>query len=453
MDKILIVDDEQNIIESISMILKSEGYETESCLSGAEAINKVKNSEYDLILLDIKMPRMDGIEVLEKIMEINSRQVVIMISGHGTIDTAVEALKKGAYNFLQKPLPDLYELKLTIKNAVEFKKSRDELIRVRKDLIETYKIVGSSEKIRNAVDLVKKFSKVNSNVLVTGESGTGKELAARLIHLYSDKADKPFVEISSANLSEEKTDLELFGGIEDGNFIKGKFELAEGGTIFLDEISNLTGEVQSKLLKVLETNKIMRLGTNIEIHLNARFIFASNRDLLEEVKSGNLREDFFHRINVFRIDLPALREIPEDIQQLTEYFAKKFCTENNIPVKKFSKSAIDLLLSLRWAGNARELKNLVERLIISVDKKVIEYEDIEIPGSRHLKEFSELFNKNMTLNDFQNESEKIFLLKMLNDYKYNISQTADALKIQRSHLYKLLTKYDIPTPKKRSGTS
>ncbi|HAY33916.1 MAG TPA: sigma-54 dependent transcriptional regulator [Ignavibacteria bacterium] len=453
MDKILIVDDEENIIESISMILKSEGYETESCLSGAEAINKVKNSEYDLILLDIKMPRMDGIEVLEKIMEINSRQVVIMITGHGTIETAVEAIKKGAYNFLQKPLPDLYELKLIVKNAVEFKKSRDELIRVRKDLIETYKIVGSSEKIRNAVDLVKKFSKVNSNVLVTGESGTGKELAARLIHLYSDKADKPFIEISSANLPEEKTDLELFGGIEDGNFIKGKFELAEGGTIFLDEISNLTGEVQSKLLKVLETNKIMRLGTNIEIHLNARFIFASNRDLLEEVKSGNLREDFFHRINVFRIDLPALREIPEDIQQLTEYFAKKFCTENNIPVKKFSKSAIDLLLSLRWAGNARELKNLVERLIISVDKKVIEYEDIEIPGSRHLKEFSELFNKNMTLNDFQNESEKIFLLKMLNDYKYNISQTADALKIQRSHLYKLLTKYDIPTPKKRSGTS
>ncbi|HQY51898.1 MAG TPA: sigma-54 dependent transcriptional regulator [Ignavibacteria bacterium] len=453
MDKILIIDDEQSIIDSISMILESEGYETEGCQSGEEAIKKVKKSDYDLILLDIKMPKMDGLEVLEKITEINNRHVVIMISGHGTIETAVEAIRKGAYNFLQKPLPDLYELKLIIKNAIDFKKSREELIRIRKELIEIYKIVGQSEKIKNALELIRKFSAVNSNLLITGESGTGKELAAKLIHLYSDKSDKPFIEISSANLSEEKIDLELFGGIEDGNFVKGKFELAEGGTIFLDEISNLSEEVQSKLLKVIETNKITRIGTNIEIHLNARFIFASNKDLLEEVKSNNLREDFYHRINVFRIELPALREIPEDIKELTEYFAKKFCDENNIPLKSFSKSAIDLFLSLRWAGNVRELKNIVERLIISVDKKVIEYEDIEIPGSRHLKEFSELFNKNMTLNDFQNESEKIFLLKMLNDYKYNISQTADALKIQRSHLYKLLTKYEIPTPKKRTSGS
>ncbi|MBS1517617.1 MAG: sigma-54-dependent Fis family transcriptional regulator [Bacteroidetes bacterium] len=453
MDKILIIDDEKSIIDSIAMILESEGYETEGSLSGADAIRKMKTNDYDLILLDIKMPEMDGIEVLEKIMEINKHHVVIMISGHGTIETAVEAIRKGAYNFLQKPLPDLYELKLIIRNAIDYKKSRDELIRVRKDQLELYKIVGSSEKLKSALELVKKFSQINSNVLITGESGTGKELAARLIHLYSDKSGKAFVEISSANLPEENTDLELFGGIENGNFIKGKFELAEGGTIFLDEISNLSEEVQSKLLKVIESNKITRIGTNIELHLNARFIFASNRDLLEEVKSGNLREDFYHRINVFRIQLPALREIPEDINELVEYFTKKFCLENNIPVKKFSKSAIDLFLSLRWAGNVRELKNLVERLIISVDKKVIEYEDIEIPGSRHLKEFSELFNRNMTLNDFQNESEKIFLLKMLNDYKYNITQTADALKIQRSHLYKLLTKYDIPTPKKRTGTS
>ncbi|MDQ3193854.1 MAG: sigma-54 dependent transcriptional regulator [Bacteroidota bacterium] len=448
MDKLLIVDDEQSIIDSISMVLGDEKYDIDFSLNGMNAVEKVKHTEYDLIILDIKMPRMDGIEVLDRMMEINKNLVVIMISGHGTIETAVEAIRKGAHNFLQKPLPDLHELKLTIKNAIEYKKSKDEVKRLRKEFKEANRIIGSSDKIRNVLELITKFSKINSNVLITGESGTGKELVARQIHSESERADKPFIELNSANLSEDKIDRELFGLIENNNYVKGKFEQADGGTIFFDEISNLSIEVQSKLLNAIDTNKITVSGSNVDIYPDVRFIFATNKNLSEEVEDRKFRDDFYHRINVLKINLPSLREIPDDISQLVDYFSQKFGNENSIHKKVFSDNAKNLFLSFRWPGNVRELKNVVERLIITVDKNVIDYDDIELPGSKQLKEFSELFNKNMSLNDFQNESEKIFLLKMLNDYKYNISQTADALHIQRSHLYKLMTKYNISKPVK-----
>jgi len=448
MPGILIVDDEQSIIDSISMILTNEGYEVESCLNGACAIQKAGNTDFDLILLDIKMPKMDGMEVLERVMQINKNSVVIMISGHGTIETAVEAIRKGAYNFLQKPLPDLYELKLTIKNAVDYKKSRDEIIRVRKEFRESNKIAGSSVKLKNILELVTKFSKLRSNVLITGESGTGKELIARQIHLDSDRADKPFVEINSANLTEENIERELFGENESGRILPGKLEQADGGTIYFDEISNLSNDAQSKLLKVIETNRITRAGSNTDVTLDVRFIFSSNRNLLDEVKDRRIREDFYDRINVLQINVPSLRERPEDINELVDYFSEKFCSENNIQKKKFTEKAKNLFLTFRWPGNVRELKNIVERLMITNDKEKIDYEDIELPGSKDLKEFMELFNKNVSLNEFQNESEKIFLLKMLNDYKFNITQAADAMQIQRSHVYKLMTKYNIPTPSK-----
>lgn len=449
MDKILIIDDEQSIIDSIAMVLDNQGYSVDSCLNGACAIQKVQNINYDLILLDIKMPKMDGIEVLEKIKSIDNESVVIMISGHGTIDTAVEAIRKGAYDFLQKPLPDLYELQLIIKNAIEYKKSKDEIKRVRKEFKDSNKIIGSSQKIKDVLGLVSKFAKLNSNVLITGESGTGKELIARELHLRSDRTDKPFIEINTAILSEEKIERELFGVNENGMFIQGKFEQADGGTVFFDEISNLSIEAQSKLLNVIETNKIQRTGSNLDIYLDVKFIFASNKNLSEEVNEGKLRPDFYHRINVLQIELPSLRERPEDIPELAEYFSGKFSKENNITAKIFTDKAKDLFLTFRWPGNVRELKNFIERLVITIDKTRIDYDDIVLPGSKTLKEFSELFNRNMSLNDFQNESEKIFILKMLNDYKYNISQTADALQIQRSHLYNLLTKYNIPTPSKK----
>jgi DNA-binding NtrC family response regulator len=448
MGKILVVDDEQSIIDSMSMVLQSEGHDVDGCLNGQCALQKVLGTEYDLILLDIKMPRMDGMEVLEKIMDINKDLVVIMISGHGTIETAVEATKKGAYDFLQKPLPDLHELKLTIRNAIEYKKSKDQLRRVKKLFEESNRIIGKSEKILSVMELIRKFAPQNLNVLITGESGTGKEIIARQIHIDSERADKPFIVINSANLTEDKIDQELFGRVSDDSVKQGKFEQADGGTIFFDEISSLGMDIQAKLLEVIETNRIVRSGTTNDIYVNVRFIFATNVNPEEEIELKNLREDFFHRINVLRINVPPLRERVEDIPMLLDYFAERTEVEGNIAPKRFSQGAIDLLLSFRWPGNVRELKNLVERLIITTDKDVIESDDIELPGTKHLKEFSEMFNKNMSLNDFQNESERIFILKMLNDYKYNISQTASALHIQRSHLYKLMTKYNIPTPSK-----
>lgn len=449
MSKILVVDDEKSIIDSLTMILSYENYDVEGALDGFSALDKVKSDNYDLILLDIKMPRMDGLEVLEKIMDYDKDLVVIIISGHGTIETAVEATKKGAYNFLQKPFPELHELKLIIKNAIEYKHSKDRLNRLRDAQYETYKLIGSSEAVSAARELVKKFADVNSNVLITGESGTGKELVAWQIHLQSNRADKPFVKINCANISSNIIDEELFGLYRDNKLVsRGKFEEAEGGTIFFDEISNLSFEVQSKLLKVIEENKFTRPGANKDITLDVRFIFSTNKDILLETDEGRFRDDLYHRINVLQINLPPLRERPEDIEELTKYFTEQICAMNNVPCKEFAPGAIALFKTFRWPGNVRELRNLIERLIFTTDKEIIDAEDIEIPGTKHTRILTDLINKNMSLNDFQNESEKLFLMKMLNDYKYNISQTAEALQIQRSHLYKLMNKYDIPLPSK-----
>ncbi len=451
MSPILIVDDEQSIIDSISMILASE-YSVDSAIDGKTAISKVKANSYDLVLLDIKMPRMDGLEVLEKIKEINKELVVIMISGHGTIETAVEATKKGAYNFLQKPLPDLHELKLIIKNAIEYKRSKEELNLLKERIIEENQIVGSSERIKTVKQLIEKYSKVNSNVLICGESGTGKEIAARQIHYLSSRKDCPFIQINCANLSHENVELKLFGGIDSENIVvKGALEEADNGTVFVDEVSDLTLEVQAKLLRIIETNSISRIGSNTSIPIDTRFIFSTNGDLLQNVAEKKFRDELYHRINVLKLDLPPLREIPEDIEELVKFFVKQISRNNSIPLKRFSENAIMLLKSFRFAGNVRELKNLVERLMITLDTNVIEVEDIEIPGSRHSKLYNELFYKDLSLNQFQNDSEKIFLLKVLNDYKFNMTRASEALQIQRSHLYNLMNKYDIHRPTKKAN--
>lgn len=448
-DKILVVDDEQSIIDTLKLILNHENYSVDGCLDGASALKKVKEDSYDLILLDIKMPRMDGMEVLDKLMEMNPDQVVIMISGHGNIETAVEATKKGAYNFLQKPLPDLQELKIIVRNAIDYKKSKDELLILRQELIESSKILGESEGIISIKEFINKFANLNSNVLITGESGTGKKLVAKQIHLLSSRAHEPFISINCASLNESNIDSELFGKTEDGNILSpGKLEEANGGTIFFDEITHLSLDSQAKLLKVIEENKFSRPGFDKDVELNARFIFSTNKDLMAEIEDGRFRDDLYHRIHVLAIDVPPLRDRSGDIELLVNHFTEKICNANNIPCKSFSSQAVQLLKTFRWPGNVRELRNLIERLIFTVNKEMIDAEDIEMPGSRHSKVLSDLINKNMSLNDFQNESEKLFLTKMLNDYDYNVTQTSEALQIQRSHLYKLMNKYDIPLPSK-----
>jgi two-component system, NtrC family, nitrogen regulation response regulator NtrX len=448
MGRILIVDDEQNILDVLSLVLTSDKHKVETALEGFSAIDKVKNNKYDLVLLDIKMPRMDGIEVLEKILEIDKSLIVIMISGHGNYETAVEATKKGAYNYIQKP-PDLDELKLAIKNAIEYKKSIDEIETLRSELLESTAIIGKSDAIIEVKERIKKYSDLDLNVLIYGESGTGKMLVAKQLHLNSKRSDKPFITVNCANLDDEKAERELFGIFENGTLISnGKFFDAKGGYFLFDEISSLSLEVQAKILKVIEENKFTRAGQTEEIVLDTRFIFTTNKNLEVEISEGRFRDDLYHRINVLQIIIPALRDRVEDIDEFVVSFTEQICKVYNINKKTFSNGAINQLKSFRWPGNVRELKNIIERLIFDIDKSTIDEDDIEIPGTKHSRVLNDLLNKNLTLNDFQNESEKVFIQKMLRDYKYNIVHTAEALKIQRSHLYKLLSKYNIPTPSK-----
>ncbi len=450
MEKILIIDDEEGIVESLKLILEDENYETDFAYNGPDALNKIKESNYDLMLLDIKMPRMDGMEVLEKALKINNELVVVMISGHGNVETAVESTKLGAFDFLQKPF-DIDILKLKVRNALEYKRSKDELKKYKEELLESNLLIGESPSINGIRDKISKYSDLDLNILITGESGTGKLLIARQIHLNSERGQKPFVSINCASLTIDNFEKELFGTEENGKSITaGKLVEAGEGTVFFDEITNLKQELQAVILRVIEENKFTRVGSLKTIPVKARLIFSTNKDIPSLIEEGMFKPELFHRINVLNINIPPLRERPEDIPLLVDFFTTKISKAYNSQKKKFSPEAIELLQSFRFPGNVRELKNMIERLTFSVDDKEITEEMIDIPDSKHTKIFTELMNRNMSLNEFQNESEKIFLLKMLNDYKYNISQTADALKIQRSHLYKLMNKYEIPTPSKKA---
>jgi DNA-binding NtrC family response regulator len=450
MGKILIVDDEPGIVESFVMVLEDTGYEIDFCLDGFTALEKIKSTEYDIVFLDIKMPKMDGIEVLEKAIEINNDLVVVMISGHGTVETAVESTKKGAYDFLEKPF-GLVELNLKFQNALKLKKSRDEIKKYREELLQSNDFSGDSSVISDVREKIEKYANLDLNVLITGESGTGKMLAAKLIHLKSFRSDKPFVKVNCARLNKDNIETELFGKIENNKLIsRGKLFEAEDGTVLFDEIANLSPDSQTIIFKVIEEKKFIRAGESKELIINARFVFTTNQDIESMIENNMFRSEFYHRINVLNINIPPLRNRTEDVPVLIKLFSNQICRSNNINEKNFSDSAVEILKTLRYPGNVRELRNMIERLIFTINKDTIDSDDIDIPESRHTRTFSELFNKNMSLNEFQNESEKLFLTKMLNDYDYNISRTADALKIQRSHMYKLINKYDIPKSPKIS---
>jgi len=450
MGKILIVDDEAGIVETFKMVLEDTGYEIDSCLDGFSALEKIRTTDYDVVFLDIKMPKMDGIEVLEKAMEINKDLVVIMISGHGTVETAVESTKKGAYDFLEKPF-GLALLNMKFQNAVKLKKTRDEIRKYREEILQSNEIFGESESVKDLKQRINSFSDLELNVLITGESGTGKTLTAKLIHYNSKRSEKPFININCAGLNQDNIETELFGKSEKGKLVsKGKLIEADEGTVLFDEVANLSVESQMLIFKVIEEKKFIRAGESGETLVNARFIFTTNRDIENLIQENLFRSEFFHRINVLNINIPPLRERTEDIPVLIKMFNSQITRLHNIREKRFSGGAVEILKTLRYPGNVRELRNLVERLIFTVSKSVIDTEDVELPETKHTRSFSELFNRNMPLNEFQNESEKIFLVKMLNDYDYNISRTADALQIQRSHLYKLINKYDIPKPPKNA---
>lgn len=370
MNTILVVDDDRPIRSTLREILEFEKFKVEEAENGEEALEKVTNQKFDLVLCDIKMPKMDGIEVLEKLQEMHHDLPVVMISGHGTIETAVEAIKMGAFDFIAKPL-DLNRLLVTVRNALDKSELVQETKTLRKKvhLSKLNDIVGESKAIQEVKSLITKVAPTEARVLITGGNGTGKELVARNLHQNSDRKNAPFVEVNCAAIPSELIESELFGH-EKGAFTSavkqklGKFEQAEGGTLFLDEIGDMSASAQAKVLRALQENKISRVGGEKDIKVNVRILAATNKDLKKEIEAGNFREDLYHRLSVILIQVPALSERKEDIPLLTEFFLEQLVKEQNLPSKTFNKNALESLKEFNWPGNIRELRNVIERLLI-----------------------------------------------------------------------------------------
>lgn len=368
MTKILVIDDERSIRNSMKDILTFEGHEVILAENGMDGLILVKTEKPDVVFCDIKMPKMEGIEVLERIKEFSRETPVIMISGHGTIDTAIEAIKKGAYDFIEKPL-DLNRILITIKNATDKTQLLQETQTLKNKVSKKYEMIGHSaalEKIRMMID---KVALSDARVLITGPNGSGKELVARQLHEKSNRRDNAFIEVNCAAIPSELIESELFGH-EKGSFTsavkqkKGKFELAQGGTIFLDEIGDMSLNAQAKVLRVLQENKISRIGGDGDIQVDVRVIAATNKNLKAEIGKGNFREDLYHRLSVIIIDVPPLKDRKEDIEELIRHFTEEICTEMRIAPKSITPEAIEILTNGEWTGNIRELRNVVERLII-----------------------------------------------------------------------------------------
>ena len=372
MAKILVIDDERSIRNSMKDILSFEGHEVSIAENGLEGLVAVKTNKPEVVFCDIKMPKMEGIEVLERIKEIAPETSVVMISGHGTIDTAIEAIKKGAYDFIEKPL-DLNRILITIKNATDKSQLLQEQQTLKTKVSKKYEMIGSSAALNHIREMIGKVAVSDARVLITGPNGCGKELVAHQLHEQSNRRDKAFIEVNCAAIPSELIESELFGH-EKGSFTsaikqkKGKFELATGGTLFLDEIGDMSLEAQAKVLRALQENKI--------INVDVRVIAATNKNLKEEIKKGTFREDLYHRLSVIIIEVPALKDRREDITELTEYFLDTICAEMGTARKQIAPEAIEMLKSYEWTGNIRELRNVIERLII-LGSPTITAEDVK----------------------------------------------------------------------------
>ena len=374
MAKILVIDDERSIRNTLKEVLEYENHEIDTAVDGPEGIEMFGKGKYELVLCDIKMPNMDGIEALEKLMELPGNAPIVMISGHGSIDTAVEAIKKGAFDFIEKPL-DLNRLLITIRNALERKDLVTETQALKRRVNKTYEIIGQSPPIMQVMEMIERVAPTDARVLITGNNGTGKELVARWLHEKSARAGGPFVEVNCAAIPSELIESELFGH-EKGSFTsaykdrKGKFEIANKGTIFLDEIGDMSLPAQAKVLRALQENKISRVGSDKEIKVDVRIVAATNKDLRKAIDENLFREDLYHRLSVILVRVPTLNERLEDIPLLAEHFINQICTEYGMPLKEITAEAIAELQKINWTGNIREFRNVVERLIILCDKVI-----------------------------------------------------------------------------------
>jgi two-component system, NtrC family, nitrogen regulation response regulator NtrX len=445
--RVLVIDDETAIREAIRMTLEYEGYRVDEARGGQDGLDKATKTDYDAILLDIKMPVLDGMEVLENLKEQRVQTPVIMVSGHGDISTAVDCTKRGAYDFLEKPL-NRDKLLLTVRNAVRVQKLEEENIELKEKAQKEYQLVGDSQVMRDLKSQVERAAPTKATVLITGESGTGKELVAREIHSRSSRANQPFVQVNCAAIPEELIESELFGH-EKGSFTgairkqTGKFVAADGGTIFLDEVGDMSLRTQAKVLRVLQEGEVEPVGAATVIKVDVRVIAATNKELTEEIKTGRFREDLYYRLNVIPIRTPPLRERRDDIPVLAEHFAKLFSEEHNYHVKTFTPAAKKALGDAPWRGNVRELRNMIERLVIMVPADKIDITDLPAEFFRTSSDIIATAMRLATLQEFKDEAEKAFIVAKLREFGWNVSKTADAIDTPRSNLYKKIEQYNI----------
>jgi two-component system, NtrC family, nitrogen regulation response regulator NtrX len=444
--RILVVDDEAEIRRSVRMILEYEGYEVLEASSGPEGVALAERETPDLVFLDVKMPGMDGLEALQRIKGANDSIPVVIISGHGTVSTAVEATKAGAFDFIEKPLTTERVL-VTIRNALDRTRLADENRSLKRAVEVRHQMVGESPALRHVWDSIKRASPTNATVLLLGESGVGKELVARSIHRNSLRSRDRFVQVNCAAIPEELIESELFGH-EKGSFTGatekqiGKFEQADKGTIFLDEVGDMSPKTQAKVLRVLQEGEVERLGSARTIKVDVRVLAATNKDLEQEIEKGTFREDLYFRLSVIPIRVPPLRDRREDIPALVKHFADLFSRDNNRRPQRFTPAALEYLKGARWKGNVRELKNTVERLIIMTPSEVVDVDDLrDIVRLDPKSAVAE--NDKGTLREFKETSERAFLVGKLRENGWNISKTAEVIGTPRSNLYKKLEQYGI----------
>ncbi len=442
---ILVADDEKGIRETLRRLLEYEKYDVLLAEDGLDALQKAENEVVDLVLLDIKMPGMDGLEVLSRLHKTQPELPVVIISGHGTIQTAVEATRLGAFDFIEKPI-DADRMMLVIRNGLAQRKLITENITLKAAVQRKTKIIGDHPEMLAIMETLEKAAPTNARILIIGENGTGKELVARSVHEMSARAKEAFIEVNCAAIPEELIESELFGH-EKGAFTGavsrrvGKFELADGGTLFLDEVGDMSHSAQAKVLRVLQESQFERVGGTETRKVDVRVIAATNKDLQKESLEGTFREDLYYRLNVVPIIVPPLRKRSSDMPLLIDHFLKETGLELGQRPKKISKKAMSELLEYNWPGNIRELENLIERLVILTQKPIIDVEDLPLLGPA--KNLEEQFLEKETYNDFRESVEKEFFLRKLRTYGYNVSKTARKLGMQRSNLYKKLEKYGI----------
>ncbi|HEX9746632.1 MAG TPA: sigma-54 dependent transcriptional regulator [bacterium] len=466
MTRVLVIDDEENILKTLTGILNGEGYEPVSAANGTDGISRAAESEIGCVLLDVWLPDIDGLEVLRELKRTNPQLPVIMMSGHSTITTAVDATKLGAYSFLEKPL-DLERLLLELRNALKLSELQRENALLKERSEDEPVMIGNSPNLQGLRNMVGQVAPTNSRVLITGENGTGKEIVARMIYSGSQRKKKPFVKVNCAAIPSELIESELFGHVK-GAFTgateakPGKFELADGGTIFLDEIGDMSVSAQAKVLRVLEEHEIERVGGKKPIKVDVRVIAATNQNLEERIKNGEFREDLYFRLNVIPIHVPPLREHPDDITLIADHYLARYARDNNRKPKELTPDAVGILKNYSWPGNVRELRNTMERLAILAPGEKIAAADLAgiIPGVETpyetIRASSEVNGKfyiegfdGENLRDAVAECEKELILRRLELNNGNVKRTAEALDIERSHLYKKMRSLGIDPSKRK----